>query len=159
MAAPPPPPPPLLVTSKTVKSKPTKQPVQIKKQWQDIYPLHAAAQSGNFEETIKLIESNPNLINEADDDSWTPLHYASWYDRVDIVEKLLESGANVNQLNSNGSTPLHFAAGCGRFKVVQLLIKFNVIKEIQDKERQKPIDLARSYKQNDWEQVLNLLEN
>lgn len=37
----------------------------------------------------------------------TPLHRAVWYDQLKIAQRLLEYGADINQLNASGRTVLH----------------------------------------------------
>jgi hypothetical protein len=41
--------------------------------------------------------------------SWTYLHLAVWMNRLEIVEKLVNLGAEVNIQDDNGDTPLHLA--------------------------------------------------
>jgi hypothetical protein len=43
---------------------------------------HAAAQGGNLDALKNLFEKEDQKqwLNSGDDDSWMPLHYASWYD-------------------------------------------------------------------------------
>ena len=50
------------------------------KDWKSEYPVHAAAQGGELNTLRSLLEKEDNLklVNAADDDTWTPLHYSSW---------------------------------------------------------------------------------
>ena len=57
---------------------------------------------------------------------WTPLHEASYNDFADIVEVLIEHGANINDRGTNdcdGMTPLHKAADAGHINVITTLIR------------------------------------
>jgi len=99
-----------------------------------------------------------DALDKLDDDGWSPLHYASWYGRDEIVLYLTQQGASVNIKNPNGSTPLHFAAGCGRAAVVKILIENGSEKNVKDKEKMAPIDFAKSYKEGDWEAIAKLLQ-
>ena len=62
---------------------------------------------------IKYIEDDKgNVVDVIDIEkrdrySWTPLHYASWYDVLEIVKLLISKGADVNAKNYYGFTPLH----------------------------------------------------
>ena len=40
---------------------------------------------------------------------WTMLHYACFHGNLKIVEKLLESNADIHTLNLNGNPPFHYA--------------------------------------------------
>jgi ankyrin repeat protein len=49
----------------------------------------------------------------------TPLHVASELGNMDLVQLLLDSGANVTVTNANGQTPLHLACAKGHTDVVK----------------------------------------
>ncbi|KAI2808806.1 Ankyrin repeat [Blomia tropicalis] len=53
---------------------------------------------------------------------FTCLHYASLNGHKDIVNLLLEHGANPNIVDHNGSSPLHLASWTGDYEVVNMLI-------------------------------------
>uniref|UniRef100_A0A6Q2X9J3 Ankyrin 1, erythrocytic b n=1 Tax=Esox lucius TaxID=8010 RepID=A0A6Q2X9J3_ESOLU len=53
---------------------------------------------------------------------FTPLHVACKYGKVDVVELLLERGANPNAAGKNGLTPLHVAVHHNNLDVVKLLV-------------------------------------
>ena len=53
----------------------------------------------------------------------SPLHRtAGWFDK-DVVQLLLDRGADPNQADEGGETPLHYAARWGHKDVVQLLLE------------------------------------
>ena len=54
-----------------------------------------------------------------DNDEWTPLHLAARYGHKEIVEYLVEKGADVNAKDKEGWTPLHFAAQEGHTEIVE----------------------------------------
>jgi ankyrin repeat protein len=61
--------------------------------------------------------------DEAASDGTTPLHWAVEQDRLDRVNALVSSGANVNAKNRYGTTPLVLAATTGDASVVAALLK------------------------------------
>ena len=61
-------------------------------------------------------------VNAQDNFKWTPLHFACHCGMKDVVEYLLDSGANIEAVALNGSTPLMRAIESSRPEVVQLLI-------------------------------------
>ncbi|EHK47861.1 putative ankyrin repeat protein [Trichoderma atroviride IMI 206040] len=69
-------------------------------------PLHAAAD--NAEITQLLVKSNAN-VNQQKSDLWTPLHLAAFWTATEVVEVLLQNGADPNIKDSDGKTPLDFA--------------------------------------------------
>ena len=74
--------------------------------------------------TLQLIKKTKD-INALDIDGISPLAWACYneHDRIDIIQSLLDHGANVNQVFKNGSTPLSWALLKGNTKTVELLKK------------------------------------
>eukprot|EP00055_Hartaetosiga_balthica_P002827 m.5416 g.5416 ORF g.5416 m.5416 type:complete len:423 (-) comp2401_c0_seq1:893-2161(-) len=74
--------------------------------------------------TVKtILEFNPD-VNHADVFGNTALHYAcSSYQGVEIVDLLLESGANVHHLNLNGESPLFDALHNPLFRATSLIAR------------------------------------
>ena len=67
-----------------------------------------AAEQGDYASLTKRVNSNKFLINKFDTYGYSPLHYASQHDHLNIVTFLLQSGANPDA-NKCGATPLHRA--------------------------------------------------
>jgi len=78
--------------------------------WVNRTPLHIALGSYNIDINLVklLIEAGADL--EASD-GWgkRPLHLAVYYNRVDIVEYLIEMGATVNIYDNDYNSPLDYA--------------------------------------------------
>ena len=53
----------------------------------------------------------------------TPLHYGACGGYMDVVQVLIEAGANVEQHNENGHTPLMEAASAGHVSVASILLQ------------------------------------
>lgn len=53
----------------------------------------------------------------------TPLHLAAGYNRVGVVQLLLQQGADVHAKDKGGLVPLHNACSYGHFEVTELLLK------------------------------------
>ena len=58
---------------------------------------------------------------QADEWGYTPLHSAAWNGQREVIEALLEGGAEPRVKNDRGETPLYLAAWVRRQDVVQLL--------------------------------------
>lgn len=93
-----------------------------------------ASKTGDLETVQRIILNNPNIVNCRDLDGRhsTPLHFASGYNRIAIVEFLLESGAEVHSSDKGGLVPIHNSASYGHFEVTELLIKYGANVNIAD---------------------------
>ncbi len=65
----------------------------------------------------------PELINTANGKKKTPLYMAVENGRLDVVQYLVEHGANVNERLGDDSTPLHVAAQNGDMDIVKYLVE------------------------------------
>ncbi|XP_075256838.1 uncharacterized protein LOC142349272 [Convolutriloba macropyga] len=89
-----------------------------------------AAASNDFSKVKQMLEKAGSrakqLANYVDKSGYTALHYASRAANPDIVQLLLNHGANVNATTkSTLATPLHRAAQCGHEKIIELLLNHN----------------------------------
>ena len=77
-----------------------------------------------LEVTRALLSRNDVLryINARDNRGYTALHWASKYDRTEVVNLLIEKGADIHVKDNYGATPLLYASGNDRTEVVNLLI-------------------------------------
>jgi ankyrin repeat protein len=91
-------------------------------------------EQGQADKAKELLRANPELAKGDDGEGWTPLISACRLRDVELVQLLLESGANANQRNwitpSNGegdNFPLWFAANQkrpNRVEVATLLLEY-----------------------------------
>ncbi|XP_014351008.1 poly [ADP-ribose] polymerase tankyrase-1 isoform X3 [Latimeria chalumnae] len=84
--------------------------------------LFEACRNGDVARVKKLVDSgNVNAKDMAGRKS-TPLHFAAGFGRKDVVEHLLQTGANVHVRDDGGLIPLHNACSFGHAEVVSLLL-------------------------------------
>jgi ankyrin repeat protein len=116
----------------------------------------------DIENVKEIVEKNPELINELDEYSISPLMYAvSAYHKpnIEMVKYLLEKGGNVNYKNRAGVTPLHYAMGNKKDNnIIKLLLDYGAdvyaINEIGGTvenygiiwENEEGLDMIREYK-------------
>jgi uncharacterized protein len=84
--------------------------------------IFEAAATGRIQRVRKLLEKDPTLAKAYSADGWTALHL-NW-GHLDIVELLLDSGADINAVSRNKfvATPLQGAAVTKRIELARLLI-------------------------------------
>lgn len=87
--------------------------------------LLEASKSGDLVTVKKIISANPKVVNCRDTEgrNSTPLHFASGYNRVAVVEYLLEHSADVHASDKGGLIALHNSSSYGHLEVTQMLIK------------------------------------
>uniref|UniRef100_A0A1I7Y7B8 FERM domain-containing protein n=1 Tax=Steinernema glaseri TaxID=37863 RepID=A0A1I7Y7B8_9BILA len=128
--------------------------------WAQRYPLHKAAYDGDALLVKTLLNQGINP-NECDSDSWTPLHYCAFYNRLKAMQMLLNfSASSVNIPNKTGATPLHFAALNANEYMVQLILSHPDVKiDARDKDGKMPIDHCKSVPRPEWQAIARMLAN
>lgn len=88
----------------------------------DLFSLCAA---GRVTEVKHEIDRNESRLKEHSGDGWTPLHVAAFFGHSEVVNALLDRGADVNARSTNSmkNTPLHAAAAGGNIELVRLLLE------------------------------------
>jgi len=95
-------------------------------------------------EKLSKIHGLEQHLNLADVNGLGLIHWASDRGNIDILQFLLNSGANVNLIDPDGQTALHYASSCGHLDCVKLLIKFGADRTIKDNELQSCVDVAEN---------------
>jgi ankyrin repeat protein len=63
---------------------------------------------------------------------------------LEVVECLLEQGADRDKQNCDGNTPLHMAATFGHLEVAKALMRYGANLDARNKAGQLPIDVAKN---------------
>eukprot|EP00457_Paulinella_chromatophora_P006946 gb/GEZN01006966.1/.p1 GENE.gb/GEZN01006966.1/~~gb/GEZN01006966.1/.p1 ORF type:complete len:409 (+),score=61.15 gb/GEZN01006966.1/:148-1374(+) len=157
MSGPPPPPPP---PASAPKQKTYREQMEEDKKhavvsreviWCDKYPIHAAAAAADMSLLERFLptsiqpherERYHTALNQKDEDSWSPLHYACWYGHLEIIERLLRLGVDYHVVNLNGATALHFASGCGHTRAAMSLLEAGADPTLRDQDSATPLHLV-----------------
>ena len=120
--------------------------------------IHDAVKNGDLEKVMSMIKANPNLVFSKDDSGCTPLEYAAFIGRKDIIDFLLANKADVNARDTVvGMNPLLIAADKGSLDVAASLLLLKADINAKDKIGNTPLHNAaqKGYK----DMVILLLAN
>jgi ankyrin repeat protein len=104
--------------------------------------LFIAIKQNNLNAVIQLlIRENINIQNV---NGFTPLNWAIFLNRIEIVSYLLDHKANVNLPNNQGMTPLHYACSltCGSALLVTRLLAMGATVNVYNKDGWSPLYIA-----------------
>jgi len=89
----------------------------------DYSSLHVFACTGESERASHFLDTATlGEVNQVDHNGNTPLAWAASEGRTDVLQLLIDSGADVNQQNFQGETPLYLASSRGHARMCELLI-------------------------------------
>ena len=121
-------------------------------------PIHHAAYEGDLEKVKEIIDRNPNQINVQEAQGFTPLHLASGKGHIEIVEFLLNHGADTELEICTGHTPMMLAAwyaGDGKYETIKTLLEHGAkVNHKEDGDGSTALHYAAMYS---GEKVINLL--
>jgi ankyrin repeat protein len=80
------------------------------------------ASAGDTQAALQLISRNTD-VTQSQSDGTTALHWAIYYNDLDLVEGLIDRGADIKARNTYGATPLSQAAIIGNTDVIEALLK------------------------------------
>ena len=86
--------------------------------------VYEAAATGQTERLRELIAADPSLVNSHSVDGFTPLGFAVFFGRPEIVDALLDAGADVNLASRESMkvAPLASASAAGQYEIGKKLI-------------------------------------
>ena len=119
--------------------------------------LHIAVHRQNLQAVIALLDQlkdfpkGPLNVNAMNKNCWTPIHFAAYLGRLEMVTRLLNAGAVVDSLNSTTQTPLVLACERNHSEVAKVLAKLgaNVFKVSSS--GQTPVEFS---KEHGWHEEL-----
>jgi ankyrin repeat protein len=117
--------------------------------------LWRAVKAGQLPRVRYLLKSGADFTYRCEEENvTTPLHQAALSGNRDILEALLEAGANVDNEDRDGATALHYA---GRSDVVAALITAGADVDHEDRAGRPPG--RRAYERSDMSVVQVLLDS
>jgi ankyrin repeat protein len=87
-------------------------------------------------------------------DGWTPLHYAAFEGRAELIRMLISRGAEKDGLAPNGYTSLMLAARGGHLEAVRALLYEDVDVSVKDPDGLTALGIARGKGSKELEVLL-----
>jgi ankyrin repeat protein len=123
----------------------------------DEKPILKAAYEGDLKKVKEIIENDPNEINVQDSRGFTPLHLAAGKGHIEIVEFLINHGADIELEIFIGDTPLLVAARYarhGQYETIKTLLEHGAKVNHKDKHGRTALHDAAMYS---GKEIINLL--
>ncbi|XP_077313654.1 protein phosphatase 1 regulatory subunit 12C isoform X2 [Lithobates pipiens] len=104
----------------------------------------AACAGGDLLEAEEMLrgEERKEITDSTNTDGISALHQACIDENLEVVEFLVNHGANVNQADNEGWTPLHVAASCGYMEIAEYLLKYSANIAAVNSDGDVPLDIA-----------------
>ena len=102
-----------------------------------------------------LVLSSCSLVT--DDVGQSLLNWASAFGTLEMVEFLIDSGADVDA--GQRSTSLHYAASFGRADIVKELLRKGANPDLKDEDGKTPLEKAQGRSEPGHQEVVTILEN
>ena len=117
--------------------------------------LHVAAEAGSEDGTFKLLlDAGANRL-ATDSNSWTPLHYASYFGQKEAASILLKSSEAENLFRADLWTPLHIAIEEKHIDIAELFEAFAPLLTKSGSLRETQAVLSRSFKETQRQSALS----
>ena len=74
-----------------------------------------------YEQVKQYIKEHPNMVTDADELGYTQLHHEAIAGNLNLVNLLLENGADKNARTKSGKTAAEFAENLGWSEIAKVL--------------------------------------
>jgi len=91
---------------------------------------------------LSIVGASHRAGEAADSYQYTAFHLAAQRSNAEIIDVLVEAGANVEARTSSARTPLHGAAACLSLEAIAVLVKYSAHVNADDDDSATPLHLA-----------------
>ncbi len=125
--------------------------------------IHEAAYLGNLEGLKKILSTQPYLINEMNDEFQTPLMLATQEGNLEVIQFLVENGANILLEHPSRHTALDMAVKSEQYEIAKYLAGKLAEKQPPELHKINPrtgwVLLSQAIKENDDHSIKLLSKN
>ena len=98
----------------------------------------------DVQDTKEILANNSDLLTLSGNDEYRELHTVAYNGHKDIVQSLLDRGADVNAKDSDGWTALHWAAYNGYEEIVKALVRAGANVDTKNNRGETALQMAKS---------------
>lgn len=107
--------------------------------------IEKTIKNGSIIELKNLLRDN-DYLNSRNYLNQTPLMIAIKYNNLEMIESIVDSGANLDLYDNNGNTALIISSKLEKEDIIKLLIDSNADLSIKNKEGYTALDIAKRLK-------------
>lgn len=113
--------------------------------------LMLAALEGRLKAVLPLIKAGSEINPKS---GWFPLAYAAFNGHTDVLQTLLDNGANVDAQSDNGNTALMIASRNGHVEIIKLLLARKATTRLKNQQGQTALQIAQQAKNDEIARLL-----
>ncbi len=106
------------------------------------HPMLLAVRAGSFKVIDALLAAPAINVNALTEQSESPLMLAALAGNVDVCQKLIDAGADINK---PGWTALHYAATSGNVPIIKMLLEHHAYVDTESPNGSTPLMMAAKY--------------
>ena len=118
-----------------------------------------AASEGHTECVKLLLKQDADLTLDSSPSKFSPLHHAAQQGNDDMVECLVEAGANIDASDVYGESPLFWAVNSGHLSTVKLLIALGTSTKSKDRAVKTAVKHARRGNEQNYQDIVATLKS
>ena len=113
-----------------------------------------------LEKKLRNMENDlSSIIDVQENNGCTALHSAVWVENTELVQLLVEHGANTDLHNEFGETALRFAVFKENTELVRWLVEHGADATITDYRGETPLNFAKGFPQSDkLDKIIDILQ-
>jgi ankyrin repeat protein len=106
--------------------------------------IFEASATGKFNNIIRMLARDPQLVNSYAEDGFQPLGLACYFGHFEAAEYLVKAGAPINSPSRNGlnASPIQSAAAAGHVKIVKMLLENRADPNVREQGGYTPLHAA-----------------
>ncbi len=104
--------------------------------------LYSAIQSGDLNAVQTIIGANPEIANKTDQRGFTPLILATYLEKKEVSEFLIDHGADIDAQDASGNTALMGVSHKGHQEITRMLLSKGADIDIKNDDGDTALDFA-----------------